>query len=232
MGCSWAEVWHRIRLMGAKLPELEFRDFADRLRVCSPVSLSSSQVEALFLHYFELCRWNPTISLVGPIAADEVVERHYGESLAALPFLGDRSGALLDLGSGAGFPGLVIGVVRPDLSVTLVEARARKWSFLKSVCHALSLSCNCLNARVATKPVEGLPAEIDWITARAVRLDDLGLEVLLPRLVPGGTLLLWSGDTTPNLPDGLRVRRETHLAGSNRRRILEIVKEAAGPLSQ
>ena len=211
--------------MGSELPVIERREFSDRLLACSPEALSVDQIESLFLHYSELRRWNRRLSLVGPTAAAEIVERHYGESLAALPLLPARQGVLVDVGTGGGFPGVVLAVARPGLDVVLVEARGRKWSFLKSICRVASLSCKCLNARVGSAPVEGLPEKIDWITTRAVKIEDLGLSVLLPRLAHEGTLLYWSGVKSPNLPQPLQLRSEVHLAGSSGRWIREIVKE-------
>jgi len=209
-------------LVGVDLPEIQRSEFLARLRACSPEPLVESQLEKLYLHYSELCHWNRRVSLVGSVQADFVVERHYGESLAALPLLKKRQGALVDLGSGAGFPGFVLAVARPEIEVVLIEARGRKWSFLKSVCRAASLSSKCLNARVGNSPVEGLPQQIDWITSRAVRVEDLGLSVLLPRLVAEGSLLYWAGAEDPILPDSLTLSRAAKLAGSERRRILEI----------
>lgn len=211
--------------MGAELPGIGWQEFSTRLVACSPESLSESQMRSLYLHYSELRRWNPRVSLVGPVAADVIVERHYGESLAALALLPRRCGALVDIGTGAGFPGFVLAVARPGLEVTLVEARGRKWSFLMSVCRAAALSCKCLNARVGATPVEGLPQRIDWITTRAVRFEDLGLSVLLPRLATEGSILLWGGVENPELPRPLQILREIPLAGSDDRRILEIVKD-------
>lgn len=210
--------------MGVDLPKIDRSEFATRLHACSPEPLTDSQIDSLFLHYSELRRWNPRISLVGPVGVAEVVERHYGESLAALPFLTRRRGVILDLGAGAGFPGFVLAVARPEMDVTLVEARGRKWSFLKSVCRAASLSSKCLNARVGAAPVEGLPQRIDWITARAVRFEDPWLSVLLPRLVTDGSLLIWSGVENPVLPSSLGILREASLSGSMNRRILEITR--------
>ena len=218
--------------VGVEIPRVERQEFAARLRASSPEPLAEAQVESLYRHYSELRRWNPRISLVGSAGADSVVERHYGESLAALPLVSRRRGVILDLGSGAGFPGFVLAVARPELDVTLVEAHGRKWSFLKSVCRAASLSSKCLNVRVGTTPVEGLPQRIDWITSRAVRFEDLGLSVLLPRLVTGGSLLLWRGVEKPDLPSSLRIKQELSLAGSNNRRILEIIKTSSDSVDE
>ena len=220
------------RQMGVELPSLSREEFTERLSRCGPEELSEDRAGLLYLHYSELQRWNRRISLVGPVTKDQVVERHYGESLEGLRLLGSRKGVLLDLGSGAGFPGLVLAAARPEVRATLVEARERKWSFLESVNRKAGLSCHCLNARVDATPVEGLPPEIDWITARAVGFEHLGLSVLLPRLAPQGKLLLWVGARDPDLPAALEVRREVPLVGARFKRILEIGRKPLGAESR
>ncbi len=112
--------------MGAKLPPLEKGEFEFRLRGCSPVDLSDEVIQRLWNHYQEMVRWNPTVSLVGPGTVDEVVERHYGESLAAIPLLDPKWEVVVDIGSGAGFPGLVLAAVNPALEVVLVESRKQE----------------------------------------------------------------------------------------------------------
>ena len=161
--------------MGSALPRIDRQEFFDRLQRCSPVQLNEMQRQSLFEHFNELRRWNPRLSLVGPGSGNEFVERHYGESLAALPLVGEGRQVLVDVGTGGGFPGLVMALVRRDLQTTLIEARERKWSFLMSVCRKASLSCTCLNARVGSTPIGGLPTRIDLITSRAVGHAKMGL---------------------------------------------------------
>jgi len=209
--------------MGSDLPVVSEKEFGERLRGAGGRTLSDRQVSLLFLHYEELRRWNRTVSLVGPGDGELVVERHYGESLAAGPLLGSKRGLLLDVGSGAGFPGFVIAVAFPWIDVVLAEAKARKWSFLKSVCRHAGLATQCLNVRVGRDPAERLPTNIDWVTTRAVRLEELGLETLMPRMAPRSRLLYWAGSTDPRLRKGLRVSRQIELPESSSRRILEIV---------
>ena len=209
--------------MGAELPEVSREEFSRCLSGGAGAGLLPGQVELLYLHYSELRRWNPRVTLVGPVGKGQVVDRHYGESLAALRFIGEGR-VLVDVGSGAGFPGFVLAVARPSLSVTLVEARERKWSFLKNVCRLAGLSTTCLNARVGAASVEGLPREIDWITARAVSTEDLGLSALLPRLSTSGGLILWCGERDPVVPPIFELRGEEPLIGSRQRRILLFVR--------
>jgi 16S rRNA (guanine527-N7)-methyltransferase len=212
--------------MGSVLPSIEQQEFFDRLQRCSPVSLDKSQLQGLYVHFSELRKWNPRLSLVGPGSREELVERHYGESLAALPLVGGGPHVLVDVGSGGGFPGLVMALARRDLETTLIEARQRKWSFLMSVCRKASLSCTCLNARVGSTPVRDLPAEIDLITSRAVGRAEMGLDVLLPRLKEGGKVLLWVGTARFEAPARMTLSKEIPLSGSHGRRILVLIPNA------
>ncbi len=145
--------------------------------------------------------------------------RHFGESLAALPLFPESARVGLDLGSGAGFPGLVLAAVRPRLAMTLVEARERKWAFLSSAARKASLPARCLNVRVEVPLPAGLPESIDVITSRALRLDVETWEALADRLAPEGRILLWVGEINPDLPPGLVPCGSVKLAGSERRRI-------------
>ncbi|HSS49104.1 MAG TPA: RsmG family class I SAM-dependent methyltransferase [Thermoanaerobaculia bacterium] len=202
------------------LPHLSLADFAAELTPLSPEPLSPAAIESLYAYYQELALWNARLNLIGPGTAGEILARHFGESLAALPLLpaGAKSG--LDLGSGAGFPGLVLAAVRPELEMTLVEARERKWAFLLSAARRASLSSRCLNVRVRIPLPSGLPESLDVITSRALRLDPEVWGALARRLGAEGRVLLWVGESNPELPPDLVACGGVKLAGSDRRRIL------------
>ncbi len=206
--------------MGSPLPFLTESQFRKRLLLVSP-HCSEPTPAILHTHYSELRRWNRRISLVGPGTASEVVERHYGESLAALPLIypGDRS--ILDIGAGAGFPGLVLAAALPSVCVTLVEPSERKWAFLLTAIRCCGLSSQCLNVRVGRSLPREFPSEIDVVTCRALSLSRRLLETLSEGL-PRVRFLFWCGARTPELPDACRVEKEVSLAGSRCRRILEI----------
>ena len=118
--------------------------------------------------YLELIvKWNARINLTAIRTPEEIVRRHFGESL----FAGLRLGAcptLLDFGSGAGFPGLPIQLLRPDVAVTVAESRGRKAAFLQEVTRSLDMP-----AEVWAGRVEAMPAarRFDTVTLRAV--DDM-----------------------------------------------------------
>ncbi len=206
--------------MGSSLPFLTEARFRQRLLLVSP-HCSDQVLASLYLHYSELRRWNKRLSLVGPGTADEVVERHYGESLAALPLIQPSDRYLIDIGTGAGFPGLVLAVAIPALRVTLVEPRERKWAFLCTAIRRCGLSIQCLNVRVERPLPRELPSEIDVVTCRAVSLSRGLLEALFQHS-PRVRLLLWCGARIPELHDSYRVEQAIDMAGSRRRRVLEI----------
>lgn len=209
--------------MAAELPDLAREEFVERLRAASPEPLTAAALAALWAHYGELRRWSRRLSLVGPGTADAVVERHYGEALAALPLL-DAATTLLDVGSGAGFPGFVLAAARPSLAVTLVESRERKWAFLAAATRRAELSCRCLNARVGA--ALDLPS-VDLVTWRAVRLPEATLASLsaLTR-----RMLVWSGAEEPSPPTGWGVGRRLPLPDSAGRWIVEWRAQGQGEI--
>ncbi|MFL6291847.1 MAG: 16S rRNA (guanine(527)-N(7))-methyltransferase RsmG, partial [Thermoanaerobaculia bacterium] len=188
----------------------------------SPEPLDDRALDALHAHYQELSIWNRRLSLIGPGTLREVLERHYGESLAALSLIPGDARFGLDIGSGAGFPGLVLAAARPGLEMALVEAREKKWAFLAAAARKASLPCRCLNVRVAVPLPAGIPASLDLVTARALKLDSDVLGALAGRLGPAGRILLWLGEEDPALPATLAPGRSVKIPGSQRRRILEL----------
>ncbi len=215
--------------MGSQLPQLTEIQFNRRLLTVCPDCDSQVQA-ALYTHYLELCRWNQRLSLVGPGTAKTVVERHYGESLAALPLIQASDRSLLDVGSGAGFPGLVLAAALPRIQVTLVESRERKWAFLQTAARRCGLSSQCLNVRVDKPLAKEIPGEIDIVTCRAVNLSS-GLFDTLRESFPGARFLFWCGAQVPDFPKSCSVEREIALPGSSRRRILEIKDTRRGSVS-
>ena len=208
--------------MAFPLPSLSPAQFAGEIASLSPEPLSDATVLALYSYYQELARWNERLNLVGPGTAGEILARHFGESLAALPLLPTGARVGLDLGSGAGFPGIVLAAARPGLEMALVEARERKWAFLLAAARRAALPCRCLNARVRVPLPAGLPESVDVITSRALRLDPQTWRALAHRLGAEGRVLLWVGEQDPELPPDLVACGGVKLAGSERRRILAL----------
>jgi 16S rRNA (guanine527-N7)-methyltransferase len=142
-----------------------------------------------------LLRWNSRVSLTSIRTPEEIVQRHFGESLFTGFHLARHlpgQAQLLDYGSGAGFPGLPIQLLFPNLQVTLAESQARKVAFLREVIRTLSL-----HTEVWPKRVEEMPAErrFDAITLRAVDRMDMSQQEAPRYLRPGGWLALLTTET-------------------------------------
>lgn len=201
--------------MGSVLPRLTQQEFCDRL--VSGTTVEPWLAEALYTHYTELVRWNPSLSLIGPGTADTLVERHYRESLAALPLLPPQPGRLLDLGSGGGFPGWVLAAARPDWQVTLVEPNGRKATFLRTAARRAGVSLEVVDGRVDLVLPEGIPQELDCITVRALKLETEVLTTVAKRLAVDGEFLFWTGREAPPVPGDWHLARELPLSGRETR---------------
>lgn len=209
--------------MAAPLPALSLTEFRRRLEAAAPpVELAGPLVEALYAHFQELRRWNPGLSLVGPGAAAEIVERHYAESLEGLPLIPETTRTLVDVGSGAGFPGLVLAAALPRVATTLVEPRERRWAFLVAACRRAALPCRCLDARVDSPLPPGFPERIDVVTTRALRLSPRALEALAERLGDAARILVWAGDADLHGPPGFSVVAERRIPNSQHRRVVAL----------
>lgn len=139
-----------------------------------------------------LAKWNRTYNLTAIRAPEEMVTHHLLDSLAVLPFLPAQPGArLLDIGSGAGLPGLPLAIVRPDLAVTLLDSNAKKTAFIQQAINELGLA----NAHAVTARAEAFVAEkpFDAVIARAFAELSAFVAVALPHLAPGGALLAMKG---------------------------------------
>jgi len=146
-------------------------------RLTGILSLSKEQLVGLSYHFEELLRWNRRINLTSITDPEEVVQRHYCESLFLASRLPTGKLRIIDVGSGAGFPGFPVAVLRPDCEITLVEAHQRKAVFLRHVSRELQ------NVKVRAVRAESVTDRFDWLVSRAVAWRDLeALSVLADRL--------------------------------------------------
>jgi 16S rRNA (guanine527-N7)-methyltransferase len=132
-----------------------------------------------------LVKWNMRTNLSAIRDPRQMVTRHFGESLFAATHL-PLGETLLDLGSGAGFPGLPIALARPELAVTLAESQNKKASFLREVVRVLDVAVEVWSERA-----EEIPAvrRFNLITLRAVDTPAAALKTARKLLAPGGSIL-------------------------------------------
>ena len=155
--------------------------------------LPDEGIESLLEYLGLLLRWNQKINLTSIRTPEECITRHFGESFLMANVV-PPCGRLLDIGSGAGFPGLAIKLLAPDLEVVLLEPVAKKRAFLKEVARACGMGrVSVLGSRAEEFSRTGESGSFDIVTLRAVG----GLRSLVPAaaslLKPGGHLCLWVG---------------------------------------
>ncbi len=142
------------------------------------MELVSRETESILRQYCALLlKWQEKINLISPTTTKDAWARHFKDSLQLLPYL-PESGHLYDLGAGAGFPGLVLAIVRPELEITLVEADSKKCAFLQTVSRETGARVHILNARIEAAVQSEPPPDI--LTARALA----GLSELLNYATP------------------------------------------------
>jgi 16S rRNA (guanine527-N7)-methyltransferase len=157
------------------------------------LQLTYGQIAHLECHLHLLIEWNRRVDLVSPAPPGQIIERHFLDSLLLLvmarPTIGWR---VADIGSGAGFPGLVWAAVRPDLHLTLIEPRRKRAAFLERVV----LDAVTVNAEVVARRVEELHGDpkqtgtYDLAVARAVAGYDRVVRAATPLVRPGGRIFV------------------------------------------
>jgi 16S rRNA (guanine(527)-N(7))-methyltransferase RsmG len=151
--------------------------------------LSSVQIAALEAHYKLMVRWNKTLNLTKVTDVAEAVSRHYVESLFLGSHLPTGNLRIADVGSGPGFPGFPVAILRPDCEVTLIESHQRKGVFLKEAARGLS------NVHVIAKRAEEVEECFDWVISRAVSYEDLSATV---RVLAPTVAFLTGGEEPPD----------------------------------
>ena len=157
-----------------------------------PDSISAEQLSLVSTYLELMLKWNAKINLSAIRRPEEIVTRHFGESFfAARHLLSGEAPAdsAIDIGSGAGFPGLPMRIWSPSLRLTLIESNGRKATFLREVSRALGLS----GIDVVSKRAEDVEARADLVTLRAVERFESILPVAERLINPEGTLTLLIG---------------------------------------
>lgn len=153
-----------------------------RQKLTGVAVLTAEQLLALEDHYKLLVHWNRVLNLTAIESVSEAVERHYCEAVFLASRLPSDSLRIADVGSGAGFPGFPLAVVRPDCNVTLIESHRRKAVFLREASRTAS------NVRVIASRAEDVEERFDHAVCRGVNCQSL--IPVLKILAPAADLLI------------------------------------------
>jgi 16S rRNA (guanine527-N7)-methyltransferase len=159
-------------------------------------SVSRETIERLKLYESLLQKWQKTINLVAPSTLAQIWHRHFADSAQLVALARPDARLWVDLGSGAGFPGLVAAIMLPPDSKTrviLVESDSRKAAFLREAARAMSVSVDILPVRIESAPTRITLPLVDVVSARALAPLDHLLELVEPLLQPSASALFMKG---------------------------------------
>ena len=175
------------------------RDLLARCAAPYEVAITDTLYERLDIYARLLVEWNEKMNLTAITDPVGVAVKHFADSMTAVPLLPSGKFSLIDVGTGAGFPGVPLALVREDCTLTLLDSLNKRLVFLDTVCREVGLTANLVHARAEEgghKPE--LREKFDVATARAVAALPTLCEYCLPFVKVGGRFLALKG------PDGDR----------------------------
>ncbi len=177
------------------------------------VAADGVTLDRLARYHALLTEWNARIDLTAVLDPEEMVDRHYLDSAAPLALgLIPQGARVIDVGTGAGLPGIPLCILRPDLRVTLLDAQRKRVTFLQAAIEALDLPAQAVHMRAEDAARDEAHRETyDVAVSRAVAATPTLLELTLPFVRVGGRAIAWKG---PGLQAELeQARRAAHLLG-------------------
>lgn len=185
------------------------------------MQVTDGQLAALCLYARRLVEYNQKVNLTAITEPAEIARKHFLDCAACAPLI--KTGAsCADVGTGAGFPGMVLAIVRPDLHLTLFDSLNKRLVFLQQLAQELDIKVDCVHARAEEAGVNPLYRErFDVVVSRAVARMSVLAELTLPFVRVGGELIALKGpDALAELKDGKRAisilgGAETRLLQSN-----------------
>ena len=175
-------------------------ELAQHARSLFGIHLTSSQLRALERYQQELLEWNLSVNLTAIDDPEQVRIKHFLDSLSCLCVMGDLgAGRLVDVGTGAGFPGLPIKILYPSLRLTLIESVGKKADFCRHIVRTLNLEgVQVVRQRAeAAGHMDEHREAYDWSLARAVAVLPVLSEYLLPLTRVGGAMIAMKGESAP-----------------------------------
>jgi 16S rRNA (guanine527-N7)-methyltransferase len=176
------------------------KELARQARELFGIHLAPAQLDALRLYEAELLAWNERVNLTAIRTPEQVRTKHFLDSLSCMCIMRDTEMAhVIDVGTGAGFPGLPLKVVNPGISLALVESVSKKVQFCQHIVHQLDLQdVTVIHGRAETiGQALAHRQQYDWALARAVANLPILVEYLLPLVRIGGAILAMKGESAP-----------------------------------
>ena len=187
------------------------------------IRLNDSQINAFQIYEQELVRWNEKFNLTAIREIDQIRYKHFLDSLTCVMAWGEtRPKSLIDVGTGAGFPGIPLKILYPNLQLTLVESVGKKSKFCQHIADLLKLqNVNIIQDRVEVIGQDPKYREkFDWAVARAVANLTVLSEFLVPLIKLGGGAIAQKGESGP--AEAQKANRAIHILGGSLRQLLPV----------
>ena len=162
------------------------------------IEVSADQAEAFALHARELVLWNRKTNLTAIVDPQQLAVKHFLDAIAPLPHLPSQ-GALIDIGTGGGFPGIPLKVMRPDQPMTLIDSSRKKISFVKHIVRQLGLqNIEALHTRAQSLALtDDHRGRYHVVVSRAVAEPAAIMEIASGLPAPGCRIIIYQGPNTP-----------------------------------
>jgi 16S rRNA (guanine527-N7)-methyltransferase len=199
------------------------KELAHYAKILFGIHLSPSQLKALKKYEEELLDWNTRISLTAIREPEKIRIKHFLDSFSCMCAMRDTDlERLIDVGTGAGFPGLPLRIILPDLQLTLVESVGKKADFCRHIVQSLHLEdVQILQERAEVVGQDaGHRESYDWAVARAVGNMQTLAEYLIPLVRVGGAMLAMKGESGP--AEAHAAEKAFDLLGGHLRKIIPI----------
>jgi 16S rRNA (guanine527-N7)-methyltransferase len=187
------------------------------------VRLSGTQVDSFHLYEQELMTWNEKFNLTAIRDIEQIRNKHFLDSLTCMLAWGDnRPKSLIDVGSGAGFPGIPLKIIFPTMQLTLVESVGKKTKFCQHIVDILNLEhVNIIQDRAEVLGQNPKYREkFEWAVARAVANLPVLVEFLLPLARLGGGVIAQKGESGP--AESHKATKAIHILGGSLRQLLPV----------
>lgn len=206
------------------------------------IELDDLAIDRLCTYYEILIEWNEKINLTALTAPEDVALKHFTDSLMLLRYIDiEKEARVIDVGTGAGFPGLVLKIARPDIQLTLLDSLQKRLTFLDAICQALQINdVELIHSRAEDGARTELRDSFDIAVSRAVASMNTLCEYDMPYVKFGGRFIAMKGkDAEHELADAqnaimelggkLIAKHDFILGSAGERSIVEIEKTAPTP---
>lgn len=159
------------------------------------IALNDAQLTQLEKYYLLLVQWNEKMNLTAITDPESVAIKHFADSLAVFKYIDIPQGSkIIDVGTGAGFPGVVMKIVRPDIQLTLLDSLKKRLTFLETVLNETELQANCIHSRAEDGGQNiDLRESFDFTVSRAVARLNVLSEYCLPYVRLSGSFIAFKG---------------------------------------